>query len=78
MTTSFANFVRGRFVESVRANLAGFCLACVCAVQIPWCLVSVKRGRMWGVEQPERWLLVIVGGVLGLSILQWVAWMWWN
>ena len=76
MTTSFSNFVRGRFVDSIHANAAGFALACVCALQIPWCVVSVKRGRMWGVEQPERWMLWILGSVLALSVLQWAAWMW--
>lgn len=76
MTTSFANFVRGRFVDSFRANFAGFCLACVCAAQVPWCLVSIRQGRMWRIEQPDRWMLCIVGSVFGLSLLQWAAWMW--
>jgi hypothetical protein len=76
MTTSFANFVRGRFAASARANAAGFCLAWVCAVQLPWCVVSLRRGKLWGVEQPDRWLLSILGGLLALSLLQWAAWMW--
>ena len=76
MTTSFANFVRGRFAASARANAAGFCLAWVCAVQLPWCVVSLRRGKLWGVEQPDRWLLSILGGLLALSLLQWAVWMW--
>ena len=76
MTTSFANFVRGRFVESVRANVAGFLLACVCAVQIPWCLASLRSGRMWRVSRPQSCLMWVLAGILGLSIVQWIARVW--
>lgn len=71
MTTSFANFVRGRFLDSLSANPAGFLLACVCAIQIPWCWLSIYQRRLYGIEQPERALLWIMGSVLGLSIIQW-------
>ena len=71
MTTSFANFVRGRFVEAARANVAGLLLATVCAVLIPWCLVSAWRGRLWNVDRPDMsllWLLLVLAGV---CLLQW-------
>ena len=34
MTSSFANFVRGRFRQAAEANSAGVVLAIICAVQI--------------------------------------------
>jgi len=76
MTTSFANFVRGRFAASIRANVAGFLLACVCAMQVPWCLVSLRRGYLWGVSRPDLCLTYILGGVLALSVLQWAVRVW--
>ena len=71
MTTSFSNFIRGRFVEAARANVAGLLLATVCAVGVPWCWLSVSSGRMWNVSQPGLcliWLLVVLCVV---AISQW-------
>ena len=59
MTTSFANFVRGRFLQAARANASGLLLAAVCAVQLPWIAVSVACGRLWGVWRPERLVLAV-------------------
>jgi Protein of unknown function (DUF2752) len=72
MTTSFANAVRGRFAEAARANSAGFILAILCAVQIPWCWISMVRGRLWKVSQPDVALLWMLGIVCSASALQWV------
>ncbi len=61
MTTSFAHFTRGQFRESAGANFAGLLLAIVCAIQIPWCVASAWRGRLWKVSQPNvvaMWLLI--------------------
>ena len=73
MTTSFSNFVRGRFVESVRANVAGSLLALACAVQIPWIWMSIYRGRLLWIDRPEMglvWLLLIVCSV---CLIQWAV-----
>jgi hypothetical protein len=74
MTTSFSNFVRGRFIDSARANAAGFLLAIACVIQIPWSWISVFQGRLLGVEQPGLLLVVLLSLVLGISLLQWGYW----
>lgn len=52
MTTCFAHFVRGQFLQAVHANPAGAVLAVVCALLIPWSLWSVRCGRFWMVSDP--------------------------
>ena len=72
MTTSFAYFVRGRFVSAAASNMAGLLLAAVCVLQVPWCWLSVVTGRLWKVTRPDLcllWLVVVLSGVSGL---QWV------
>jgi hypothetical protein len=73
MTTSFAHFVRGQWPSSLRANSAGFLLALTCAVQIPWGLASVRRGRLYYVERPEWWALGTLVSLSALSLLQWLV-----
>lgn len=73
MTTCFAHFVRGQFVEATRASLAGVVLAATCALMIPWCLYSAAIARTWMVSDP-----VIVGGGLaiglcGLTVALWAV-----
>lgn len=73
MTTCFAYFVRGQFVEATRANLAGVVLAATCALMIPWCLYSAVIARTWMVSDP-----VTVGGGLaiglcGLTVALWAV-----
>ncbi len=60
MTTSFANFVRGRFLQAARANASGVLLAAVSAALLPWIAVSVACGRLVGVRRPDRLALAIV------------------
>ena len=63
MTTSFAHFMHGRFVSAARSNMAGLLLAALCALQIPWCWLSVVTGRLWKVSQPDLcllWLVVVL------------------
>ena len=72
MTTSFANAVRGRFGDAARANPAGLMLAIICALQIPWCWVSIVRGRLWKVSQPDVALLWLIAVVCVAGALQWV------
>lgn len=72
MTTSFSNFVRGRFRAAAQANPAGLMLAVICTLQIPWCWASAVRGRMWRVSQPDLALLCLLLVVFAASSLQWV------
>lgn len=71
MTTSFSNFTRGRFIASMRANVAGFLLAMTCLVQIPWCWASVYRGRLLWVDRPDWAAIWLLATVLGVALFQW-------
>ncbi|HEX6985779.1 MAG TPA: DUF2752 domain-containing protein [Planctomycetaceae bacterium] len=71
MTTSFANFVRGRFLQAARANASGLLLAAVCAVQLPWIAASVARGRLLGVRRPDRLALAVVLPLAVVCLAEW-------
>jgi len=71
MTTSFSHYVRGSMAESVRTNPAGFALALVCTAMIPWCWLSLAKGRLLGVTDADRAILLLVVGVFALSLIQW-------
>ena len=73
MTTSFAHFVRGEWTSAVRANAAAFVLASLCALQIPWCWVSIARGRLWRVSRPERFLIISLLILGSLVLLHWLV-----
>lgn len=72
MTTSFANFVRGRFLHAARANASGLLLAAVCAVQLPWIAVSVARGRLVGVDRPDRLALAVALPLAACCLTEWL------
>jgi len=71
MTTCFSNFVRGRFIQAAQANFAGLMLAVVCALLIPWSIVSVWKGRTWKVSAPEIWVFRIVFGITMITLTNW-------
>ena len=73
MTTSFSLFTKGRWLEAAGANVAGLLLACLCAVQIPWCWASAVSGRAWGVSRPEIACLWMLLSVCAISLTQWLA-----
>ena len=73
MTTCFAYFVRGQFNEALRANSAGFVLAAVCFLLIPWCFWSAVRGRFWLVSDPVPYVTSLVISLSGLIVLVWAA-----
>ncbi len=73
-TTSFAHFVRGEWPSAIRANGAAFVLAGVCALLIPWCWISMAKGRLWLVTYPERLLITSLLFLSGLFLLQWLVW----
>ena len=73
MTTCFSHFVRGHLVEAARANLAGVILATVCALLIPWCLISAMIGRLWLVSDPVSVGGSLMIGLSSLTVLLWVV-----
>lgn len=73
MTTSFAHFVRGQFLRSAQANVAGLLLAAVCAMQVPWCWYSVCRGRLWKVSRPDVGMVWLLTLICGVCLVQWAG-----
>ncbi len=71
MTTSFALLVRGDVWNSMKANWVGTGLAVLCAVLIPWCLVSAFRGRYLWVRRIEAALGFAVGTFTVLMLGRW-------
>ena len=73
MTTSFSHFVRGRFTASAEANFAGFCLAVVCAAQVPWAWISIRTGRWWRIARPDAVLFWLILGLTALCLAEWIV-----
>lgn len=47
MTTSFAHFVRGHWLQALRSSTTAFVLAIECLLALMWCLISVWRQQSW-------------------------------
>jgi hypothetical protein len=71
MTTSFAHFVRGQFLQAAQANAAGLLLAVFCAVQIPWSLTIAITGRYGFVYSLSEILLWVLLTVTLAGLIQW-------
>ncbi len=71
MTSSFALFVRGDVVNSLRANAAGTMLAVLFLVVMPWSVLSALRGR-WLFVRSVEWVFVRL--VVGFMIFVLVRW----
>lgn len=71
MTTSFAWFMRGRFLRSWRANPAGSLLAPACVVLIPWLAACAALGRPFGFRTLEPPLIGLVVATVALSLFSW-------
>ena len=52
MTTAWANLVRGRLIDALRANVGGTLLGVLDLLAVPWLLLSAARGR-WLVWVPN-------------------------
>lgn len=72
-TTAFAHFVRGQWLRAAQANAAALALALVCAALIPWCWASAAKGRLIGIINLERTVLLLVIIMTSLFTLQWVV-----
>ena len=71
MTTSWAHFVRGDLVASVRANVGGALLAAIALVTGPWLLLSGVFGR-WLLKTPEDWNVIATSLlVLTVTLIDW-------
>jgi hypothetical protein len=72
MTTSWAYFVRGRWVAAGEANVGGTLLALSAVTAVPWLLGSAARGR-WIWVRPADWAVFsyCVGAVL-IILADWV------
>jgi hypothetical protein len=76
MTTCFSHFIRGEFVEAARANPAGILLASLCALMIPWSLISAVRGSTWLVQEPLILLTVLITLIGGIAFFSWLVAVW--
>lgn len=73
MTTSWANFVRMRLGDAVRANLGGTVLALVSVVAVPWLLVSAVRGRWLGRAPTATFLAILAALVAAVTLIDWAV-----
>lgn len=71
MTTSFAHFVRGQFLESAQTNAAGLLLAVCCVVQVPWSYKIALTGRYRSVHSPAEILLGILLASTLAALIHW-------
>ena len=71
MTTSWAHFVRGNIVQSLKCNSGGTMLALASAIAGPWMLVSGALGKWW-IARPNEWIVVAVAGfVVIVTMVDW-------
>ncbi len=73
MTTSFALLVHGDLSASLRANWVGTLIAAFWMTLIPWGVVTVVRGRLWGVRNGELFVAAAVGTLVALMIGRWAV-----
>jgi hypothetical protein len=71
MTTSFALFVRGDLVNSMRANFAGTILASFCLLMIPWGLASAWRSRYYWIVSLEWFIPRFIVIFFSIMLLRW-------
>jgi len=70
-TTSFAHFVRGEWIDSLRCNAAGFTGAFLSMLFVPWSLLSSYQGRSVGLARPARTLLGLLIFIGLVALIQW-------
>src|SRR5262249_28776366 len=81
MTTSFALFVRGDLLNSLRANFAGTLLAVFCVALIPWGIACLVKGRTLFVVSLDRAMTTVLLIFLGVLFLRWflvLGLSWWT
>jgi hypothetical protein len=73
MTTSWANLVRMRLGDAVRANVGGTLLAVVSLVAVPWLLLSALRGRWLGRAPTSTTLAIMAALVAAITLIDWAV-----
>jgi hypothetical protein len=76
MTTAWAWLMRGRVLESLRANACGTLLAVWSLLAIPWLLATAAAGRRLRGTPRAPVVLTIVIALITLAMLQW-GWRLW-
>jgi len=71
MTTSFSHFVRGNILQSLQSNAAGFFLAVVCLIQIPYTSLCVASRKLLWINTPDRTLMWFLLVLMGFCLVQW-------
>ena len=73
MTTSWANFVRGRPAEALRANLSGTVLCLLDMLAVPWLLCTAITGR-WVIWEPRVGVVACgLAVVLVIALVEWAV-----
>ena len=72
MTTSVAHFVRGQMMSSVLANPAGFVVAALSCIALPWSLISLFAGRTWLINDAGRVTLWVITALTASAVSQWL------
>lgn len=72
MTTSFAWYIRGQWGLAWQANPAGFYLAVLCTLLIPWSLISAAGNRLRGVRRLEHWGIGLLVPFVLIAVAQWL------
>ena len=70
MTTSWAYFARGEFVESATANLGGFLLAIYSLAFAYFCILFAFQGRMPSYAA-QKWLAVCLLAIVAVTLVGW-------
>lgn len=73
LTTSVTCMVHGRLRQALAANPTGCLCVVLAAALVPWSWTSAVRGRLWGVREPDRWILGVVGGLVSFALLVWAV-----
>jgi hypothetical protein len=76
MTTSWANVVRMRLKDGLRANVGGVLLCVLDAAAVPWLLASAAFGRWFGGRFPGLAATWSAVAVLVITLIQWFWRLW--
>ena len=60
-------------LASLRANWVGTLIAVFWMILIPWGVVTVVRGRLWGIRNGELVVAAAVGTLVALMIGRWAV-----
>ena len=73
MTTSWAHYVRGHWIQACQANVGGFVLAMLATVIAPWAIMSGGRGRWFWTRLNDCQIFTIALITITVIILDWIV-----